>query len=173
MIAMKNQVYCKILTKIANYNIDRFINNNFIRNGIWAKPENFKKYVAFGFTLTGHDELEPGASTNDERIKAMRKLHDAGFKTFCSAEPIIDFESSKDVMCSAMDCCDLYKIGLESGKKYDKNDLKSFVDWVLSCNRPNNPKFYFKDSLLKSAGISRSELPDNCITKDYDIFNNK
>lgn len=41
-----------------------------------------RKRVAFGFTLTGHDELEPGADTNMMRVAAMVDLHSRGFYTF-------------------------------------------------------------------------------------------
>jgi len=54
-----------------------------------------KDYAAIGFTLTGHDELEPNAATNDSRMAAMRLLHFKGYKTFASIEPIIDFQSAK------------------------------------------------------------------------------
>ena len=33
-----------------------------------------KYLLAFGFTLTGHDELEPGAAPNKDRIRAMNSL---------------------------------------------------------------------------------------------------
>lgn len=33
-----------------------------------------------------------------------------------------------------------------------------------------NSYVYFKDSLLKQAGVSRSELPDNCVTPDFNLF---
>ncbi len=35
--------------------------------------------IHFGFTLTGHDEMEPRASTNDNRIMAMQRMHLMGF----------------------------------------------------------------------------------------------
>jgi hypothetical protein len=78
--------------------------------------------------------------------------------------------------------CDLYKIGLESGKKYNPKDIWKFHVEVLGFvglyneiygNGLKDVKFYFKDGLLKAAGITRSELPDNCVIKGYNIFNNK
>lgn len=132
--------------------------------------------IAFGFTLTGHDELETGASTNQERIEAMKKLHDAGFKTFASIEPIIDFESSKEMIRKTAGYCDLYKIGLESGKKYSNTELLSFIDYCNSAYITESrldfyrQKNYFKDSLLIAAGIDRSVLPSNCVGRDYNIF---
>jgi len=136
--------------------------------------EKWKKYVSFGWTLTGHDELEPGASTNIERIEAMRKLHDAGFKTWASIEPIIDTWSSINMIGLTLGFCDLYKVGVESGKKYDKTDLNDFI-WTctkITSQKLSVPKIYFKDDLLKQAGIKREDLPATCVTRDYNMFNN-
>lgn len=137
---------------------------------------SFLDHGAFGFTLTGHDELEPGASTNAERIEAMRQLHEMGFKPWASIEPVIDFESSKRMIELTTPFCDLYKIGLESGKKYDKKQLLDFVSWCLNPWGDSDSDcltLYFKDGLLKAAGIRREDLPANCVTRDYNIFNDK
>jgi DNA repair photolyase len=134
---------------------------------------NYKERIAFGFTLTGHDELEPNASPNAERIEAMQKLHEVGFKTWASIEPIIDFKSSLKMLGKIYNFCDLAKIGLESGKKYNQDELLNFIKELMFWAIPTGIKFYFKDSLLKAAGISREDLPANCVTRDYNIFNNK
>lgn len=151
----------KILTKRADF-ISPFTPFN----------EFSKNLIALGFTLTGHDELEPGASTNAERIEAMKKLHDAGFITFASIEPVIDFESSLKMIQQSHNFCDLYKIGLESGRKYDIEKLRYFAFMVKYYLTGTDVKIYFKDSLLKAAGINRDALPANCVTRDYNIFSN-
>ena len=138
-----------------------------------------KDFIAFGFTLTGHDELEPGASTNAERIEAMKKLHEAGFRTWASIEPIIDIKSSVEMIEQTYEFCNLYKIGVKSNKKYGKKDLQLFIGYVctdLDVPFPHirkNNKFYFKDSLLQQAGIRREELPSNCVNRDYNLFKDK
>jgi hypothetical protein len=106
-----------------------------------------------------------------------QKLHYAGFKTWASIEPIIDFNSSLDMINKGCNfqCCDLFKIGLESGKKYGKSDLVAFIEYALwLCEKGHDLKepipIYFKDSLLKAAGISRESLPENCVTQDYNMF---
>ena len=79
-------------------------------------------------------------------------------------------------MITAADFCNLYKIGILSGGKYDINELKLFVHDVINyCDMYYSieSKIYFKDSLLKAAGIRREDLPANCVTRDYNIFNNK
>ena len=79
--------------------------------------------ISFGFTLTGRDDMEPKASSNADRIKAMRYLHDSGLKTWASIEPVIDWQHANMVVEMSLDCCDHYKIGLRSGVKKDYYDL--------------------------------------------------
>jgi DNA repair photolyase len=172
-ICIANGVTVQILTKRAdwlnyrNYFTDLFLDVE--------ERELAKKHIAFGFTLTGHDDLEPNASPNAERIDAMRKLHDAGFRTWASIEPIIDIQSSFNMLFDSAGFCDLYKIGIQSDKKYDKKELlwliKKCHEFTNIYKEYNFPiKFYFKDSLLKAAGIDRSGLPANCVNHDYNIF---
>jgi DNA repair photolyase len=71
------------------------------------------RYIAFGWTLTGHDELEPQASPYADRIKAMRSVGNDGFKTWASIEPVIDFPSSLGMIYQALNAgCQHFKIGL-------------------------------------------------------------
>jgi DNA repair photolyase len=166
LACLSRDVPVKILTKNA-----AFLDYNIFRAAELANLiTKTKQKIAFGFTLTGHDELEPGACTNAERIKAMRKLHEAGFKTFASIEPIIDLKSSFEMIRETNCCCDLYKIGLLAGKKYDRNELQLFVEGVINQVEFFGAKVYFKDSLLKKAEIERSELYGNCVTRDYNLF---
>lgn len=158
-----NGIPIKVLTKCAEW-VDVFLsaNNPFVCDNKAVR----KHKIAFGFTLTGHDELEPNASTNAERIEAMRKLHDAGFKTFASIEPIIDIDTSAMMIHLTKGFCDLYKIGLMSGSKYYYADLRSLI---LMCSGINK-KFYFKDSFIKQAKLNRENLPENCVDRNYNIF---
>ncbi|MDR3328176.1 MAG: hypothetical protein LBT04_08720 [Prevotellaceae bacterium] len=156
----------KILTKCAQFA------DNLVRHGL-KEYYNYKNLVAIGYTLTGHDELEPHSSTNTERIDAMRKLSELGFKTWASIEPIIDFESSYKMIRDSISFCDMFKIGLESGKKYDKDLIRIFINNVIKyteyieCFGYCECKLYFKDSLLRQAGIKREELPNNCVGRAY------
>lgn len=176
-----NGIPIKILTKRADW-VNEFLSKNglFVCDGKTIKAHK----IAIGLTLTGHDELEPGASTNQERIEAMKKLHEVGFKTFASIEPIIDVNSSQDMVRATLNYCDLYKIGLQSGKCYNSDSLKLFIDTVIKFSLlngykghkngiaiyGNKPKIYFKDSLLKQAGIERKDLPSICVGRDYNLF---
>ncbi len=163
----------KILTKVADFGewwFSQLTSESSIREQLLHIA--YTKNVAFGFTLTGHDELEPNVSTNSERIKSMKILHEGGYKTFASIEPVIDFESSERMIAQTKDFCDLYKVGLESGKCYLKKDIIQFmnkVNFQLSMTS-KIPKIYWKDTLLKKAGILREELPENCVSRDYNLF---
>jgi len=181
VICLKYHVPVKILTKKSSY-IDltmfefsiedkSIINKKGVHEvracSLLDFPSFEKSQIAFGFTLTGHDELEPGASTNAERIEAMKKLHEAGFKTFASIEPVIEFWSSYEMLKEIRGFCDHAKIGLLSGIKHNSMDVKYFIKEVIENI---DYKIYFKDSLLKAAGLERSQLPANCVTRDYNIF---
>lgn len=175
-----NKVPCMILTKRGDF-IQKlpifwlYQNDNSLSH----------RYLAFGFTLTGHDELERGASTNAGRIECMRNLHNAGFKTFASIEPIIDLASSFDMIKQTLDCCDLYKIGLLSGKRnYTREEVAVFLQSVnnmiwcdtMQKTKGNAVKLYWKDSVLEYIGIDRTHFMVNyphCVPADYNMFNNK
>ena len=113
-----NDIPVKILTKDATFVMyDRFRLN--------FKSNAFKDMVSVGFTLTGRDDMEPKASSNIDRIKAMRQLHNAGLKTWASIEPVITWNYARMVIEASLDCCDHYKIGLRSGVKKDYYGLVS------------------------------------------------
>lgn len=75
--------------------------------------QTYKELLAIGFTLTGHDELEPNASTNADRLEAVGYLSLEGYKVWASIEPVIDFASSYDMIKEALWYgCQHFKIGL-------------------------------------------------------------
>lgn len=163
--AIRNDINCKILTKRADF-IDSLPQ--------WWFYKEYRGNIAFGFTLTGHDEIEPGASTNAERIEAMRKLHRMGFKTFASIEPIVDLDSSAKMIFETRKFCDLYKIGLMSGKrKYTPEDVLDFMmQLAYMWGYEICPKIYWKDSVLDYIGLKRDTLyTEICVGADYNIFN--
>lgn len=126
--------------------------------------------LAIGFTLTGHDELEDGASTNEERINAMRYIHSLGIKTFASIEPIIDFQAAASVIACTLGFCDLYKIGLLSGcKKPDYMTLIHFVEDMTQQIGNSGAKVYWKDSVTKA--LDGAEYIHTAIVDaDYSLF---
>lgn len=121
-LCANNGIPVKILTKDAT----RF-NKGAI---ILYSTDEVRRLVSFGFTLTGRDDMEPKASSNLERIEAMRALHDNGLKTWASIEPVIDWKSANMVIDMSLDCCDHYKIGLRSGVRKDYYDLAESGQWL-------------------------------------------
>jgi DNA repair photolyase len=157
-----NFIKVKLLTKQVWW-VDEFINNPYYKG--------IEKEITIGYTLTGHDEEEPGCSPNLERIDGMYKFNNAGFKTFGSFEPIIELESTYEMIERTLnlDCCDLYKIGLLSGKKYNKTELRGFIRAVCMITYEHKKKVYFKDSLLKQAGMRRECLPVHCVDRNFNL----
>lgn len=148
-----NDIPVMVLTKNGKFPFYDGFNQKFL-NGDSTKKNLFH----FGFTLTGRDDMEPGATTNSERIQAMEYLKCLGFKTWASIEPVIDFESSLDVIRKSIRWCDHYKIGLRSGvgkDYYDKTELNEFVCEVhhemMQAEKEHGrfPTVYWKESVKK------------------------
>ena len=181
MMCNDNDIPVKVLTKNAEWvsgYVD-FINNSNSGN----EALEWRRLIAFGFTLTGHDELEQGASTNAERIEAMKRLYCAGFKTFASIEPVVDFDSSRRIIRETLGYCHLYKIGTMPGKTYSRKETIRFIanagaDFALfQLHCGFEAKLYFKDSILKHAKINREQLSDLVkprflVGRDYNMFEN-
>ena len=169
LYAVNQGVPCKILTKRADFKVlDSFY--------------PFQHLIAYGFTLTGMDSMELHASTNMERISTMRYLHDRGFKTFASIEPVIRLDSSLTMVYETLGACDLYKIGLLTGKRnYTPEEVSRFVRDV-NClidthnyRREMQVKVYWKDSVLEFLRMERTDKKFGwpfCVGADYNIFGN-
>lgn len=143
---------------------DEWIDENLHRH-------DWKHLIAFGFTLTGHDEMEPGAATNEDRIRAIGVLSAEGFKTWASIEPIIDIQSSLTMIEEIRNDIDLIKIGLQSGEKYDKDELTAMIAGIFVLADMYDFKIYLKDSLVKALDIPREKLPQGyCVTNNYNMF---
>ena len=131
-------------------------NADFIRQNEWNILLQFicifskSNFIQFGFTLTGCDELEPGASSNDQRIDTMRFLWNTGFSTWASIEPIIDLEKSFSMFEKTLPFCAEYRFGLNSLKKsYTKQEVINFKNRVEEANKQYNRKLVWKESVLK------------------------
>ncbi len=134
----------------------------------WIGEYGIPKDTNIGFTLTGHDDMEPGAASNNERIIAMEYLHSQGYKIWASIEPIIDFTSSLYMIYRSHRWVSHYKIGLKSGDKYSSSIANT---WIAHMNdfikQRSTATVYWKDELLKQAKMDRNDLPDFCVDRDY------
>lgn len=105
--------------------------------------------IHFGFTLTGHDEMEPRASTNDNRIMAMRWMSFMGFSTFASIEPVISWEAAERMVRKSVRWCDHYKLGLRSGVKKDYYDIAesgAAIERIVQMVENSGKTIYLKES---------------------------
>ena len=153
-----------LLTKNAD-----FIDDGVFFSWMMTLSEEQRKHVAFGFTLTGRDDMEPNASTNQERIETMRRLKELGFRTWASIEPIIQFNKSLCVIRESVRFCDHYKIGLRSGVKKDYYDNDQLLEFIRNVNQVFTdaereymafPTVYWKESVRKriNTGLIHSEF---------------
>ena len=158
-------------------------------------PEFMKSHVAFGWTLTGYDELEPNAAPNGDRIAAMHEMADYGMKTWASIEPVIDFRSALDMIADALDAgCQHFKIGLLTNntkvvkkdfsfgehhfEAYDPAQCMSFTGNVMELTQ-GRATVYWKQSFydfLKDRplfGMTAYEFLhqwSHSVDKDYNMF---
>ena len=133
----------------------------------------YRDCIHFGFTLTGHDEMEPYVSHNQDRIMAMRRMYLMGFSTFASIEPVIDWQSAKDVVANSLRWCQHYKIGLRSGVKKDYYDpVESFyaVSEIIGMASKRERTVYLKESTRKLlCQCLSTEVMDQLLSKTVDM----
>ena len=142
-----------------------------------------KRLTAFGWTLTGHDEMEPNAPSNEARLRDMDIVSRDGFKTWASIEPVIDFKSSLEMIAKAVDVgCQHFKIGLLTEntrvcrKKFDVIECMSFITDVLTLTN-EKATVYWKQSvrdLLRTvysiAAVDEILDQPNAVSKDFTLF---
>jgi len=148
-----------------------------------------KAHIAFGWTLTGHDELEPNASPNAERIVTMKRMSDEQYMTWASIEPVIDFPSSLDMIYHALDAgCKHFKIGLLTNntrvvrkdfqigehqfKAYDVRDLLHFIEDVMRMT-DGKATVYWKQSVRDLLGTDLEAKIDeypHSVGKGWSMF---
>ena len=163
LYAVSQGITVKFLTKRADF-IEHL--------DLERRSDEVKKRIAWGFTLTGLDNREPNASTNTERIAAMKRLHNMGFKTFASIEPVIIPLMSMDCIMQTRDFCDLYKIGLMSGHRdYSRKEIEDFVVRASDAIDMVGGKVYWKESVREFIG---HEIECSAgVGSDYDLFNDE
>jgi len=165
-LALKNDIPVQILTKRADWwDTDVWIEST---KSIFS---NYVDKIAIGFTLTGRDDLEPGASPHVERIRTMALCHSFGFHTFASIEPIVDIVCSEVAMSDVLPYCELFKVGLMSdGAKPEKFALKKLVErWNNRLDKLGK-KIYWKQSVVDYLGDDFTFWLDSCVSADYNIF---
>lgn len=169
-VCQRHGVPVKILSKCAE-GLNRFIDFAEASEG-WDVSR-----IALGATLTGCDELEPNADPNTMRVNVLARAKRHGFRTFASVEPIPPgmYDRAIGIIKLSYPFVDLYKIGLQSGGKYPKREIRLIYDTITEHweGRPEQPRIYWKDSIVNPLGIDRGELPGYCVPVNWDLFNNE
>lgn len=167
-IFLDHQIPVTILTK----NIDWLGNGkwkDFLESDTYCPDEDFLRYLTIGFTITGNDKLEPGAPSTEERIEALRKLHDEyKIKTFVSLEPITDLAIALEVIKETSKITNEIRLGVQSPIKkdrYDPNEFTGFVVLVKIMARSLDCRFMVKESMYKQAETFEGDDRDACISK--------
>ena len=180
-----NKIPVTILTKDASFVYDSAM--------FMMTYSGINSFISYGWTLTGHDELEPNAHSNGLRIKAMNKLHMQGCKVWASIEPVIDFDSSLDMIVLAIGAgCSHFKIGLLTNntrvvrkdfsfgkskfKAYDHDGCIKFIHAVMRLTK-GVATVYWKQSFVEFLGeedFARATVGyENIVGKDWTPFNVK
>ena len=141
-----NRVPVVLLTKNADWIYSALWQGLFTMMG----ELEMKILIQIGFTLTGRDDLEPGASTNRQRIAAMADLDEWGFRTWASIEPIIDPDMSFEMFKQALPFCEEFRFGLNRLKNgYTRNGIREFKENVEEANQEYGRKLVWKESIRK------------------------
>lgn len=172
------EIPVKILTKNADFTAQQLFSFDLI-------PIRCRNLIAFGFTLTGRDDWEPYASRNIDRIRMLRILHDMGFKTFASIEPVVDFDSSFRMVKKTVMFSDQYLIGLMSSRQanglepYDKEECLKFIGNVTSLlYGQGSAAVYWKESIRKlmdDSPVAMGLINDSpvSVSRDWSLFTRK
>lgn len=157
----------KVLTKCTKWVDDKFIQEFKNYGTVWGQQPKMNLF-AFGFSLTGQDQVEIGTDSNEERIQALIKIKKLGFKTFASFEPVIDFDSTLNMISKSHEHIDFMRVGLLNGPTRNKNiNLEAMENFFLSVmNKIGDVPVYWGDSILIGLGKRREDLPGNCVVEE-------
>ncbi len=121
--------------------------------------------IKIGATLTFNSSAlsrlwEPGAADPGNRVEALRKLHEAGIKTWASIEPVIIASESLAIIEASLPYVDAYKVG-----RWNHDKRSNVIDWqafgisAIEMIRKANKKLYVKVDL-------RDDLPKGFLQSD-------
>lgn len=113
---------------------------------------DWRKFITVGVTLTGHDELEPGAPSSRDRIVMLERLLQCGIRTFVSLEPVVDLESSLAMFLDTLPFTSEYRIGLMSPYKkdrYDHEQCERFAQKISEISHEYGIKVKWKESIRR------------------------
>jgi DNA repair photolyase len=109
----------------------------------------------YGTSLVFIDEdirqqIEPGASSTQERINALKKAHKMGISTYVSLEPVWFTDDSLKIIDKTHKFVDFYKVGKLNYNAQQRNiDWKKFRDDVIKKLEKYGKEYYIKKDLEK------------------------
>ena len=109
----------------------------------------------FGVTLTCLNEIEskkwePGAALPESRIQSLKEAHYRGIPTWVSLEPVLNPETTLEIIQQTHFFVDMYKVGI-----LNYHPLTQKIDWpkfgkdVVMLLDSLGKKFYIKQDLQK------------------------
>ncbi len=133
----------------------------------WIHAYELPDNVSIGYTLTGMDDMEPGAAYSADRIRVLQYFRESGYKTWASIEPVIDMQKSIEMIAECRHFANHFKIGPLSGKKFSKDEIEAMVFNVAKILDRTGATVYWKEGFIEAAGIERNRLPGNSVSRDY------
>lgn len=130
---------------------------------------------AYGITLISLDEryrrqVEPGAAPYLERLTALKRLHDSGYRTWVSVEPYPPpnlIEQSLDEILEAVAFSDTIIFGrtnyskevsaYSAHKDFYNRQAQKAIDFCTA----HGIRYHIKDGTMSSAGSATQEAPTN------------
>jgi DNA repair photolyase len=116
---------------------------------------NNSELSEYGTSLVFTDEnfrrkMEPGASSTQERINALKKAHKLGIFTYVSLEPVWFPEDALKLIDVTYKFVDFYKVGKLNYNAQQKNvDWKQFREDVIKKIENYGNSYYIKKDLEK------------------------
>lgn len=108
---------------------------------------------AFATTLTSLDpevsrKWEPNAALPKDRIDTLKRFHDAGIFTWVSLEPVIDTETTLEIIRQTHEFVSLYKVGRVNYHTLTKTtDWEKFTSDVIELLTSLDATHYIKKDL--------------------------
>lgn len=112
-----------------------------------------RKRDAFASTLTSLDDRfsrkwERGAALPEDRLAALRTFHESGIFTWVSLEPVLDVESTLEIIRQTHSFVDLFKVGRVNHIGLTKQiDWRSFTERAIDLLQSVGARHYVKVDL--------------------------
>jgi hypothetical protein len=131
----------------------------------------FGRSIMVGATITGMDDLESGAATNQHRCDVLDELARCGVPTWASFEPVIDPEKSLAWLAYVLDRGAVWMVKIGKCNQWGGCD-DSKIDWAkflanaVGICEESTVRYYIKDSLWIAAGRPEFVYVNHAVAMD-------